>query len=194
MQHVSVAAPKPRALSCLIALSSMLALSSCNPAYQKPASPENTASVRFTTPQEKGWSSAMNAYVHDGSDKCGTPKKIFSMGGGMFNFGGGKKADGDIGMPKDPATTYVPGRYYETRVPVDKRFDFTVAGGERDGQCFLSGSFQPEANALYEVTYKTDRFKCYVRVDRLVADNGAVSRSRETTAHMRSRPCTAFWN
>lgn len=177
-----------------IASISVLALlvSGCNPAYQRPTSPD-VARIRFMTVNETGYAHSLSAYAHS-SENCGTPKKIFGLGGGPFNVGGGKKSEADIGMPKDPYITYAPGQYYETRIEGGRRFFFSLAGRQRAGTCFLSGSFEPVAGADYDVIYSADQLNCSLNVSRITVNNGRVGGTPVPTARQRAHACTFFWN
>jgi hypothetical protein len=135
----------------------------------------------------------MSAYVHT-SDDCGTPKKIFSLGGGPFNFGGGKQNAADMGIPKNPAIVYANGQYYETAIEGGRPFYFSVTGGQQGGVCYLTGSFAPLPGSDYEVTYKSDQSSCYLKVERLDVRDGHIVVSRELTAKQRPTACTFFWN
>lgn len=167
------------------------ALSACNPAYQRPVSAD-AAGVRFVATQPKDRSSSLSVYAHAG-DACGTPRKIVGLGG-SFNFGGGKKSQGDIGLPKDERESYVQGHYYETTVVAGQRFHFTVAGGEVGGVCYLSGSFLPEPGANYEVRYTASPERCHLSIDRIHADGTHLRRQPEASGKQRTPSCTFFWN
>lgn len=173
----------------------MLTLSACNAVYQRPTSaPGGTANVRFIAPQHKGLNSAVSLYVHDG-EKCGiAPRKVVAMGG-FGNFGGGRDKDADMGMPKDPEGVYELGQYYETAVVAGTRLNFTAAGGEVGyGVCYVSGSFLPEANGEYEITYRTGSGYCYVNVDRIGKQDAGFYREGERSMMQRPESCTGFWN
>jgi hypothetical protein len=169
-----------------------LALSGCNPAYQRPSG-SDIARIRFVPAQETGYYYSMSAYVHK-SDECGTPNKIFGLGGGPFNFGGGKKDASDLGMPKAPSTSYTQGQYYETAIKGGERFFFSVTGGQRAGVCYLTGSFEPEAGGDYEVTYASDQRSCRLRLSKLTVDDGRVIAAPVPTIKQRASACTSFWN
>jgi hypothetical protein len=170
----------------------VLLLAACNPAYQRSTAPA-TAKIRFTAGQHKGYLSSMSVYAHD-NETCGTPKKVVGLGGGMWNWGGGKKARGDIGMAKDPAVQYVIGQYYETTVEAGKRFHFTVTGGEDYKVCYVSASLLPEAGNEYEVTYTTSQAMCRLKLEKIALQDASLIRVREASGMQRDTPCTFFWN
>lgn len=103
-------------------------------------------------------------------------------------------SDGDIGMPKDPYITYKPGQYYETQVEGGKRFFFTVAGGDRFGTCYLSGSFEPITGVDYDIIFSSDPRNCSLNVSRITVKDGRVGGVPVPTAKKRAIACTSFWN
>lgn len=170
----------------------LLSMSACNTVYQRASSPQ-TASIRFLASQYKGYYSTMNVYAHN-NEKCGTPKKIVGIGGGIFNMGGASEKNADIGMSKDPSGQYAAGQYFETTVDAGSRFHFTVTGGERNSICYVSSSFLPEPQAEYEVTYSTDMTYCYVSIERISPVGTTFERAPEPSSEQRPKACSFFWN
>jgi len=182
-----------RTLNPLVIFATAAVLSGCNTVYHGPTTPEGSARVRFVAIQEKNFRSYLGVYVHAG-DECGMPNKVVALGGGPVQFGGASKKDGEIGMSKDPRSTYVLGQYFEIPIASEKRFYFTLAGGERGHVCHISASFVPRENAEYEVTYATAPGACFSFVDEISIRDSRFVKTPERSTLKRPRACSFFWN
>lgn len=181
--------PMKKLLALLVAA---MLVSGCNTTYRRPTSPD-IAQLRVVSVQNGAAASNIALYAHpDGT--CEEAEKVVGLGG-LINIGGGRDAERDIGMPKDPEVDYVPGRYFETSVQAGQPFHFTVSSASGGvGVCFVSGSFLPRQGVDYEMTHGFDGTTCYVRLERLLAVAGGVKRASEPNQAQRIPACSFFWN
>ncbi|GHC85245.1 hypothetical protein GCM10007320_30050 [Pseudorhodoferax aquiterrae] len=170
-----------------------LTLSGCNSVYQRPMGLDDTAKVRFVAAQQKHKHSAMSVYAHTG-EGCRAPQKIVGLGGGVLNVGGLAPELGDIGMSKNPVSTYVLGQYFETSVHADKRFHFTIIGEEPGRSCKVSVSFLPAAREEYEVTYVTGQSSCSVSVEKISLQNSSFVKKPEPSSVKLQNACVLLLN
>jgi hypothetical protein len=173
-------------------LSAAMLVSGCNTTYRRPTSPD-VANLRVVSVQTDERASSLALYAHPG-DTCEEAEKIVGLGG-LFNFGGGRDAQRDIGMPKDPEVDYVPGRYFETSVEAGQRFHYTIVGaGPGATPCFITGSFLPQQGFEYEMSLRVEFDHCSVRLERFSTAGVGFKRSREPSNEQRLPACSFFWN
>ncbi len=184
MSKVALAKP-------MILAAAALSLVGCNPAYRMSDVP-GSAQVRFVSAHETDWASSVAFYAHR-DDSCDGARKMKQMGG-LIAFGGRNFDDAEQGMPKDPAIRYRERRYFETRIPANAPFMFTVASGENNRVCFVTGTFLPAPDAQYEVAYDTEARYCVVTVDRIDFSSGTFVRTHEPSTKQRPVACSFFWN
>ncbi len=176
----------------LALLAAAMLVSGCNTTYRRPTSPD-VANLRVVSVQNNAAASNLALYAHPG-DTCEDAQKIVGLGG-LINIGGGRDADRDIGMPKDPEVEYVPGRYFETSVQAGQRFHYTVSSASADARlCFVSGSFLPQQGVDYEMSHGFEGEFCYVMLERLTTVGAGLKRSREPSQTQRQPACSFFWN
>ncbi len=169
-----------------------ITLTGCNTAYRLPEGATQTAKVRFFSPETARVANSLAIYSLTSPDQCMDAKKLRVLGG--WQMGGMSANEVDIGMRKNPQTLYEKNMYVEVPVVAEKRFNFALQGLDTGKVCHLTMSFLPKADRQYEVSYRSDRDKCYGAIRELISVGDEVMLSPEPSAELNEKTCKMFWN